>query len=172
MQQLRTSDLNVIGSKGGYCSVKTAVLAASGSSAVTCVRAEQPSSAANTLVFTCDRRVLAGTVRAPVGGMTTQTTIAISSIIREHRSESRRILEDDWEDEVIDCGDDPIIVRAVGGGYAILDGFHRVAAALGRDEDEICAVLATEDEYSRYVGSGEVGESEWVESVLSRAIDE
>jgi len=105
--------------------------------------------------------------------MTTQNTvrfIRLSRIAPAHLDEARRILSDDWDGVAPEIfGADPIIISQ---SCYILDGFHRVAAAIGHGEKSISAIIATEEERATHVGAGEDGEDEWIAMVLSNHVTE
>ena len=64
----------------------------------------------------------------------------------------------------------PVIVRPLADGrFALLDGFHRLAAALAARRRSLRAIVATEAEIAAHRGAGEEGEAAWIAGVLRRA---
>lgn len=97
--------------------------------------------------------------------------IRIDDLAASSIEEARRILSDEWEGEAPKMGEvPPIIVRKTPSGrYAIMDGFHRVAAALGRGDSSVMGVVATADEIANEadLSEGNDAAQKWIDSVLS-----
>ncbi len=85
--------------------------------------------------------------------------------------EARRILADDWEGHPPPVSfRTPVIVRLTAEGrFAVMDGYHRLAAALALGRKSLRGVVATEEEIRDHRGAGEEGEAAWIARVLRRA---
>lgn len=76
---------------------------------------------------------------------TSRTTIALGGLIPGHAQELGRIVRDDDPAPLAadDCNYPPIVRITKSGGYAVVDGFHRLAGMVAAGETRLPVVVVT-----------------------------